>query len=158
MRTKLKCAQGVVEFVAAANAERGFPVAGMWVKGVAEVVGAAVGFGMGPGGRAPERESKNAFLCVVTVLGFVDKSEAMSSVAEVGPTQSWDFELGFLPAVVASGGTVDCAVRNLVGGVGAGGDEWNRGLQQDVGFVPVDVVGDVDTIEVGVEADVLNEA
>ena len=53
-----------------------------------------------------------------------------------------DFELGFLPGVVAGGGALDGAVGDLVGGFVAGGGEWEGGFEEDVGLVPVDVVVD----------------
>src|SRR5580700_8043437 len=78
-------------------------------------------------------------------------------VAEVGPAHGRDFELGFLPGVVAAGGALDGAVGNFVGGFGAGGCEWECGFEEDVGLVPVDVVVDEDSVCSRVEGDVLDE-
>jgi hypothetical protein len=62
------------------------------------------------------------------------------SIAEVGPAEGGDFELGALPRVIAGGGALDVAVGDLVGGLGAGGGEGEGGLEEDVGLVPVDCV------------------
>jgi len=83
--------------------------------------------------------------------------EAVLAVAEVGPAQGGDFELGLLPGVAAGGGALDVAVGDIVGGHGACGGEWEGCLEEDVGLVPVDVVNDVDGVGVGVELEVLNE-
>ena len=81
----------------------------------------------------------------------------MLGVAEVGPALGGDFELGFLPGVVAGGGALDGAVGDFVGGFGCGGGEREGGFEEDVGLVPVDVVVDDDGVGVGVEGDVLDE-
>jgi hypothetical protein len=85
------------------------------------------------------------------------REKPLLRVAEVGPAQGGHFELGGLPAVVARGGTLDGAVGDFVGGVGAGCGEREGGLEEDVGFVPVDVVVDDDGVGVGGEGDVLHE-
>ena len=54
-------------------------------------------------------------------------------------------------------GRLDGAVGDFVGCVVAGCGERECGFEQDVGFVPVDVVGDEDFIGVGVEGDFLDE-
>ncbi len=74
----------------------------------------------------------------------------MLAVAEVGPAEGWDFELGLLPGVVTGGGTFDVAVGDVVGGHGAGGCEREGCLEEDVGLVPVKVIDDVDGVGVGV--------
>jgi hypothetical protein len=79
------------------------------------------------------------------------------ALAEVGPAEGGDFELGFLPGVGAEGGALDVAVGDLVGGLGAGGGEREGGLEEDVGLVPVDGGGDADYVAAGVEGDVLDE-
>ena len=56
-----------------------------------------------------------------------------------------------------SGGALDVAVGDLVGGLGAGGGEREGGFEEDVGLVPVDCGGDADEVGVGVEGDVLDE-
>ncbi len=54
-------------------------------------------------------------------------------------------------------GRADGTVGNFVGGLVAGGGEREGGFEEDVGFVPVDVVVDVDGVGSGVEGDVLDE-
>ena len=147
----------VVEFVAAADGLGLLPGAGVGVEGVGEVLAAFVGDFVGPGGGAEEGDAEGVAGCVVAVLGVVEDGEALLGVAEVGPAHGGDFELGFLPGVVAGGGALDGAVGDLVGGFGAGGGEGEGGFEEDVGFVPVDVVVDDDGVGVGVEGDVLDE-
>ncbi len=60
-------------------------------------------FGVGPGGGAEEGEAEGVALGVVAVLGVVEEGEAVFGVAEVGPALGGNFELGFLPGVVAGG-------------------------------------------------------
>ena len=110
-----------VELVAAADGEGVFPGAGVGVELVGEVLGAAVGVGVRPDGRAEEGEAEDVAGGVVAVLAVVEEGEALLRVAEVGPAEGGDFELGFLPGVVAGGGALDGAVGDLVGGLGAGG-------------------------------------
>ena len=99
-------------------------------------------------GGAEEGDAEGVADGVVAVLGVVEDGEALLGVAEVGPALGGDFELGFLPGVVAGGGALDGAVGDLVGGFGAGGGEWEGGFEEDVGFVPVDVVVDADGVGV----------
>ena len=58
----------VVEFVAVADGEGLLPGAGVRVEGVVEVMVAAVGIGIGPGGRAEEREAEDVADGVVAEL------------------------------------------------------------------------------------------
>ena len=147
----------VVELVAAVDGQGLLPGAGVGVEGVAELLVAAVGVGIGPGGGAEEGEAEGVAYGVVAELGVVEEGEALFCVAEVGPALGGDFELGFFPGVVARGGAFDGAVGDLVGGFRAGCGEGECGLEEDVGFVPVDVVVDDDGVGVGVEGDVLDE-
>jgi len=66
-------AEFVVVLVAAACCEGLLPCAGVRVEGVAEVLVAAVGFGVGPGGGAQEGEAKDVACGVVAVFGFVEE-------------------------------------------------------------------------------------
>ncbi len=116
----------------------------MRVEGVLEVLMAHVGVCVRPLGRAQKGEAKEVADGVVAVLGVVDDGEAVLAVAEIGPAHGGYFELRFLPGVVAGGGAVDGAVGDFVGGEGAAGCEREGGLEEDVRFVPVDFVVDVD--------------
>ena len=113
----------VVEFVAAADGLGLLPGAGVRVEGVAELLAAFVGDFVGPGGGAEEGEAEGVACGVVAVLGVVEDGEALLGVAEVGPAHGGDFELGFLPGVVAGGGALDGAVGDFVGGLGC---RWRR--------------------------------
>ena len=86
-------------------------------------VPAAVGDFIGPGGRAEEGETEGVALGVVAIFGIVQEGEALLCIAEVSPAHGGNFELGFLPGVVARCGTFDGAVGNFIGGFGAGGGE-----------------------------------
>ena len=70
-----------VELVAAADRERVFPGAGVRVELVDEVLGAAVGVGVGPGGRAEEGEAEDVACRVVAVLAVVEEREALVLIA-----------------------------------------------------------------------------
>ena len=83
--------------------------------------------------------------------------EAVLAVAKIGPAHGGYFELRLLPGVVAGGGAVDGAVGNFVGGEGAAGCEREGGLEEDVRFVPVEFVVDVDLIAIGCKAEGLHE-
>ena len=146
-----------VEFVAPANGFRLLPGAGVRVKRVGEVLMALVGVGVRPGGRTQERDAERVADGVVAVLRVVEDGEAGGGVAEVGPAECGDFELGFLERVVAGSGALDGAVRDFVGGFGTGVGEREGGFEEDVLFVPVDVVGDADGVGPGVKRDVLDE-
>ena len=65
--------------------------------------------------------------------------------------------LAFSQLLLRVVGRCDGSVGDLIGGVVAGCGEWESGLEQDVGFVPVDVVGDEDFVGSGVEGDFLDE-
>ena len=71
----------------------------------------------------------------------------MFAVAEIGPLLRGNFKLGFFPTVIAGGGAFDGAVGDFVGREGTAGGQREGGFEQDVGFVPVDVVVDVDLVE-----------
>jgi hypothetical protein len=99
------------------------PHAGVRVEGVGELLAAFVGDFIGPCGGAEEGDAEGVACCVVAVLGVVEDGKALLGVAQVGPAHGGDFELGFLPGVVAGGGALDGAVGDLVGGFGASGGE-----------------------------------
>jgi hypothetical protein len=108
----------VVELVAAVDGESLLPCACVRIEGVDEVLVAAVGIGIGPGGRAEEGDAEGVAFGVVTVLGVVEDGEALMLVAEVGPAHGGDFELGFLPGVIAGSGALDRAEGDFVGSFG----------------------------------------
>ncbi len=157
VREDLLGVEGIVQFVAAADGVGLPPEARVRVEGVGEVLRALVGVGVGPGGRAEERDAEGVAEGVVAVLGVVEDGEAGGGVAEIGPAEGGDFELGFLEAVVAGGGAFDGAVGDFVGGLVGGVGEGEGGFEEGVFFVPVDGVFDADGVGVGVEGDVLDE-
>ena len=81
----------------------------------------------------------------------------MFAVAEIGPLLRGNFKLGFFPTVIAGGGAFDGAVGDFVGREGTAGGQREGGFEQDVGFVPVDVVVDVDMSEPRAETMVCDE-
>ena len=133
------------------------PGAGVRIECVAEVLMAHVGDRVRPLGGAEEAEAQDVADCVVTEFGIVDKREAVLVVAEVGPELGGNFELRFFPAVGAFGGALDFAVSDVVGGVVALCAKRERGLEENVGFVPVDLIVDIDLTIGGSEADGLDE-
>ena len=76
---------------------------------------AAIGVGIGRGGRAQQSQAQQVAHRVVAVLRIVDEAEAVLRVAEVGPAQRRHFEARLFPAVVARGRPLDGSVGNLVG-------------------------------------------
>jgi len=147
----------VIKFVAAVNCQRLLPRAGVRIERVAEIMMAAIRIWIGPGGRTEQRKPQNISLGVVAVLGIVDQAEAVARVSEIRPAQRRDFILGCFPSIVARCGTLDGAVGNFERRGFARGRERKRGLQQDVRFVPVDVVRNVDPIDPGIQRYVLNK-
>ena len=118
MRGDLYGRDGVVELVAAMHGLGLLPGAGVRVEGVAEVLLAAVGVGVGRGGRAQQGEAEDAAFVVVAVLGVVEDGEASCLASpRSAQLQRGDFELGLLPGVVAKRGALDGAEGDLVGGL-----------------------------------------
>ena len=143
-----------------ADGVRFFPGAGVGVEGVVEVVMAHVGVGVGPFGRAEQGEAQDVAGGVVAEFGVVDEAQAVdfaisACAREVGPLLGRDFELGLFPAIGAGGGAFDGAVGDFISCVIAGDGQREGGFEEDVGFVPVDFVVDVD--QIAVEADGLDE-
>src|SRR5664279_755247 len=68
MRLDLECSQRVVEFIAVTDGESLFPIAGMRIQGITELVTAAVGVGIGPCGRTQKRKTEYIALGVVSIL------------------------------------------------------------------------------------------
>ena len=98
----------------------------------------AISVGVGPGWRAEKRQPQKIADSIIAVFRIVEQAEAVLSVSQIGPTERRDFELCFLEAVAACGGTSDGAVGNLGGcGIARGGKRERR-LQQHMRFVPID--------------------
>ena len=68
----------------------------------------------------------------------------MLAVAQVGPALRGHFKLRLLPTVVAGGGALDGAIGDFVGGEGARGGKREGSFEQDVRFMPVELVVDID--------------
>ena len=71
----------IIVLPAAANGLRLFPCAEVRIERIAEVVMAAIGLGVGPDGRAEERQAQGAFSCVIAVLRLVEHAQAVDSAA-----------------------------------------------------------------------------
>ena len=112
----------------------------------------AIGLRIRPGRRTQQREAQHIVLVVVPILGLIDQAEAMLPIAQIGPAQCRHLELRLLPTIVARRGPFNAAVRNLIGGLVAGCGQRERGLQQNVRLMPVDVVHHIDLIGSGIQA------
>src|SRR5271170_1860484 len=118
---------------------------------------AAIRYRVGPGWRAQQRETQDVAGVVVTVFGVVQQTEAVLAVVQIGPAQRRNFELRLIPAVVAGGWAFDAAVWDFVGGLIAGRCQRKGRFQQDVVFMPINVVDDVDLIRAGGKLYLLHE-
>src|SRR3982751_3379782 len=114
MSFHLERSERVVKFVSAPGGEGLFPVSSVRVEGIRELMMAPVCFGIRPSRGTKQREPQHAGFGVVSVFRFIDQAQPVETVPEIGPTQRWNLELRCLPAVVASSGTLDGAVRNFV--------------------------------------------
>src|SRR3954465_2842198 len=114
MRFNLKRSQGIIELVTSTNRQSPLPISGVRVKRICELVMAAIRLRIRPRGRAQQSKPQHIPLGVISVFRFINQTEAMSSVTEVGPTKGRNLELGCLPTIVASCGTLNRSVRNLV--------------------------------------------
>ena len=76
-----------VALVAAMDGLGSLPRAGVRVDLIGEVLRAAVGVGVGPGGRAQQGEAEGVAEGVVAVLAVVEDGDARGAVAEIGPAE-----------------------------------------------------------------------
>ena len=81
----------------------------------------------------------------------------MLAVTQIRPAQRRHLELGIFPTVVPRRRPLDRTVRNLVRSLAAGGGQGKRCLEQNVRFMPVDVVDHIHSIDAVVKRDVLHE-
>src|SRR6202451_4559557 len=108
-------------------------------------------------GRSQKSQPEQIAIRVVAVFRGVDEAETMLAIAQVGPAHSGHFKARFFEAVVARSRPLNRSIGNLVGSIGAGGSEGKSGLQQDMGFVPVNVVGDQHLVAAGQKRELLNK-
>src|SRR5579872_1219381 len=93
-------------------------------------------------GRAQQRKAQYIALCVIAILRFVDQAETVLTIAEISPTDSRHLEFRCFPTVVPCSGAVDRTVGNFIGSFGAGSSERKGCLQQNMRFMPVNIIAD----------------
>ena len=109
----------VVVLVAVAHGKRVLPRPRVGIERVVEVVVAHISLGVGPFGRAQQRQPQHVAHRVVAVLALVQNAQAVllavgPDTAEVGPAHRCNLKLRLLPTVVARGRPVNGSVGNLV--------------------------------------------
>ena len=145
----------VVELPSSGHRVSRLPCASVRIDGVVEDLRALIGDRIRPCGATKQRQTKDVADGVVAILGAVEQAQAVGAVAFVSPAQGGDFEACLLEAVVASGRALDRAVGNFIGCRFVCGGERKGRLEEDVLFVPVEVIVDDEFVGVGVENQVL---
>ena len=94
---------------------------------------------------------------VIAVAAVIQQRRAVARLGQVGPLVGADLEAGLVPAGVGVSVPGNAAELDVILGAVGADIHRERGFQQHMLLVPVDVGGKVDAAAVGVEGDILHE-
>src|ERR1035441_8615078 len=100
MRFHLYSFQLVVEFISVPYRQSLFPVPGMRIERVAEVMMSLVRFWVRRYRRSQKRETEHIAHAIVTVFRLVDEAKPVAIITEIGPAERRNFKACLFPTVI----------------------------------------------------------